>query len=243
MQAWGTQSHFERRKTDYYPSKSGIIGLLAASLGYRRDEDEKIQKLNDLDFAVRIDQRGSLLRDYHIARKFRDDGKVDRTYVTNRYYLEDGVFLVALGHEDEDFLKDLVRAIKNPYFQPYLGRRSLPVNYDLLFGTSDKEPLDALKSINWQAAKWYKKKFPQEKYNLEIYGDKDLIQGSYTSPRKDRVGSFSQKERKFSYRYEGRTTIDLVDLGLEEAEDKKTLNFTDHDAFGAIGGEDVSIKS
>ena len=44
LQSWGTDSHFETRHTDFYPSKSGVIGLIAAGLGYGRDEDEKIQK-------------------------------------------------------------------------------------------------------------------------------------------------------------------------------------------------------
>lgn len=60
MQSWGTSSRFETRMSDYYPSKSGVIGIIAASLGYNRDEDEKIQKLNDLDFAIRVDQEGVL---------------------------------------------------------------------------------------------------------------------------------------------------------------------------------------
>lgn len=60
MQTWGTSSRFETRMTDYYPSKSAVIGIIAASFGYKRDEDEKIQRLNDLDFAVRIDQEGVL---------------------------------------------------------------------------------------------------------------------------------------------------------------------------------------
>lgn len=241
LQAWGTKSHFEYRRTDYYPSKSGIIGLLAASLGYRRDEDEKIQKLNDLDFAVRIDQRGELLKDYHIARKFKDNGEVNRTYVTNRYYLEDGVFLVALGHKDHDFIDSLAKAIRSPYFQPYFGRRSLPVNYDLLFAIIDQDPIASLKNIKWQAASWYKKKNPEEKTSLEIYGDSDLVQNNFKDLRKDRVESFSQKERKFSYRYEGKITIDLVSLGLEEDKETREDKTTDHDAFGAIGGEDVFI--
>ena len=71
MQSWGTNSNFENRHTDFYPSKSGVIGMIAASLGYQRDEDEKIRKLNELSFAVRIDQPGNLLKDYHIARKYR----------------------------------------------------------------------------------------------------------------------------------------------------------------------------
>lgn len=241
LQAWGTKSHFEYRRTDYYPSKSGIIGLLAGCLGYRRDEDEKIQKLNDLDFAVRIDQRGELLRDYHIARKFKDNGEVNRTYVTNRYYLEDGVFLVALGHKSPDFIDSIVKSIRAPYFQPYFGRRSLPVNYDFLFEVSDKDPIAALKNISWQAASWYKKKNPEEKTRLEIYGDSDLVQNNFKELRKDRVESFSQKERKFAYRYEGKITIDLVGLGLEEDNGIKEDKTTGHDAFGAIGGEDVFI--
>lgn len=241
LQAWGTKSHFEYRRTDYYPSKSGMIGLLAACLGYRRDEDEKIKRLNDLDFAVRIDQRGELLRDYHIARKFKDNGEVNRTYVTNRYYLEDGVFLVALGHKDPDFIDSLVKAIRSPYFQPYFGRRSLPVNYDLLLAISDKDPITALKNISWQAASWYKKRNKEEKTRLEIYGDSHLIENNFKELRKDRVLSFSQKERKFAYRYEGKITIDLVGLGLEEDEKTKEERTTDHDAFEAIGGEDVFI--
>ena len=59
LQSWGTDSKFETRYTDFYPSKSAVIGMIAASFGYRRHEDEKIKKLNDLDFAVRVDQRGN----------------------------------------------------------------------------------------------------------------------------------------------------------------------------------------
>lgn len=67
MQSWGTSSHFETRNTDYYPSKSAVIGIIAASFGYKRDDDEKIQKLNELNFAIRIDQPGVLAKDYHFA--------------------------------------------------------------------------------------------------------------------------------------------------------------------------------
>ena len=50
LQSWGTASDFEIRHTDLYPSKSAVIGLIAASLGYRRNDDERNQKLNKLDF-------------------------------------------------------------------------------------------------------------------------------------------------------------------------------------------------
>ena len=46
LQSWGMDSKFETRKTNREPTKSGIIGLLSAALGLRRDETEKIEKLN-----------------------------------------------------------------------------------------------------------------------------------------------------------------------------------------------------
>ena len=56
LQSWGMDSKFETRKTNREPTKSGIIGLLSAALGLRRDETEKIEKLNQLRFAVRVDR-------------------------------------------------------------------------------------------------------------------------------------------------------------------------------------------
>ena len=53
MQAWGTDSRFDTRKTDRIPLKSGVIGLLAAALGLKRDAD--LTQLNELSFGVRVD--------------------------------------------------------------------------------------------------------------------------------------------------------------------------------------------
>ena len=36
LQSWGADSKFETRKTNREPTKSGVIGLLAAALGLRR---------------------------------------------------------------------------------------------------------------------------------------------------------------------------------------------------------------
>ena len=38
MQSWGTQSRFGHRDTGTEPSKSGVIGLLCAALGWPRDQ-------------------------------------------------------------------------------------------------------------------------------------------------------------------------------------------------------------
>jgi len=157
LQSYGTSSHFETRYTEYYPSKSAVIGLLAACLGYRRDEAENLGELSKLQFAVRIDQDGTLLRDYHIARSYNEKGVESKTYVTNRYYLEDALFVVALSGMDE-LIDTRIKAIKSPYFQPFMGRRSLPVPVDFFLGESAEDILDSLRNLSWQAAPWYKKR-------------------------------------------------------------------------------------
>ena len=76
LQSWGSDSKFETRKTDREPTKSGVVGLLAAALGLRRDDTEGLARLNGLRFAVRADQEGSLLVDFHTAKSR------DTSYVT-----------------------------------------------------------------------------------------------------------------------------------------------------------------
>ena len=57
IQSWGIDK-FERRGTERIPTKSGVIGLVAAALGRRRND--QIEDLNALRFGVRIDKEGKL---------------------------------------------------------------------------------------------------------------------------------------------------------------------------------------
>ena len=220
LQSWGTASDFEIRHTDLYPSKSAVIGLIAASLGYRRNDDERNQKLNKLDFAVRIDQNGNLLRDYHTAKSYKKSGEVLRTYVTNRYYIEDGAFTIALGHNNNKLIEDISYAIQDPYFQTYMGRRALPLNSDFYLGLVGDDVISSLKDLPWQASDWYKKN-NKDIDSLTIYADSHLLANKGKHYRKDEVVSFDQKSRTFTYRYESREKITLI---KEE-----------HDAFEALG--------
>lgn len=230
LQSWGTASHFETRQTDLHPSKSAIIGIIAASMGLARDDDEQIKKLNQLDFAIRVDQPGKLLRDYHTAQKYKKNGTFERTYVTNRYYLEDAVFIVGIAHEDEEWMDSIEQALKNPYFQSFLGRRSLPLTSDFFIGSMKKPVIDSLQLVSWQASNWYKReRSPKnnQTIKLSIYADADLLDTIETVMRRDRVESFSQKERKHNFRAEGHIKIDV-------ATGENLIN--EHDAFSGIGG-------
>lgn len=145
LQSWGMDSKFETRKTNREPTKSGIIGLLSAALGLRRDETEEIEKLNQLRFAVRVDQEGSLLIDYHTAGNSLPWKSSKQTYVTQRHYLCDAVFLVGLESDDSAWLEQLEEALRHPAFPLFLGRRSCPPTQPLCLGICPLDLLEALR--------------------------------------------------------------------------------------------------
>ena len=125
MQAWGVDSDFETRRTLPYPTKSGVIGMLAAALG--RGRQDSLEDLNQLRFGVRIDQEGELLRDFHTARP---EGKSDNaSYTTVRYYLCDAIFLVGLESENKAFLEQLEYCLCHPVYPLFLGRRMVQDDY------------------------------------------------------------------------------------------------------------------
>ena len=223
LQSWGTDSHFETRHTDSHPSKSGVIGLIAAGLGCRRDDEETLNRLNSLGFAVRIDQVGQLLRDYHTAKKYKENGTFERTYVTNRYYLQDAVFVVALSSCNDKLINDVIKAVTEPYYSLFLGRRSLPPTADLLLGVLDADAITVLKEYPWQASTWYQKR---NSNRLQIFADEALLDSRSVRIRNDEAVSFSQiTGRKFRPRKEARIFVDV----------EITDRIEEHDAYGAIG--------
>lgn len=228
LQSWGTDSHFNVRHTDSHPSKSGVIGMIAAGLGCSRDDERILEELNKLNFAVRIDQVGPVTKDFHIVRPSESTDKLGDNYITNRYYLQDAVFLVALSSDDDKLIEAVIDAVKRPYFQLFLGRRALSPTADLFQGVVDGDAITVLKEYPWQAAEWYKRKHREK---IHIYADASLLPDAATRIRNDEAKSFSQKKgRKFNPRREAHIIIDAFPEGAN-ASDKHE----DHDAFGAIG--------
>ncbi len=128
MQSWGGSAKFEVRTTQREPTKSGVIGMLAAALG--RSRDAELSDLSALRFGVRVEREGKLLRDYHTAKSEKEK----KTYVTERCYLCDAVFLAALESEDTVWLEQLAAALTHPVYPLFLGRRSCPPTLPLVLG-------------------------------------------------------------------------------------------------------------
>lgn len=145
LQSWGLTGQFTRRDTAAEPTKSGVVGLLAAATGRRRADT--IDDLVGLRLGVRTDRAGSLLRDYHTASDYRgrllltaavdSSGNQKRstskqtTVVTTRWYLQDAVFVVAVSGP-EPLLSGLADAMLAPTFPLCLGRRSCVPTQPLL---------------------------------------------------------------------------------------------------------------
>lgn len=139
MQSWGTQSRFRVRDTGLEPSKSGVIGLLCAALGKPREEHPgddlpTLAELARLKMGVRVDREGLMKVDYHTAGGthvrgesygvYKADGTRGETVLSNRYYLADADFLVGLDGDDEGLLARLDRALAEPVWPLFLGRKS-----------------------------------------------------------------------------------------------------------------------
>ena len=143
MQAWGTSSRFSRRGTDRTPSKSGIVGLLAAAEGRRRSDP--LEGLVDLRLGVRTEQPGSIERDFQTAA---EEGERTPISVSNRFYLADAVFLAAV-EGPVPLLEALRDALRRPVFPLFLGRRSCPPVGPLVAGMRDGSIDEVLASETW----------------------------------------------------------------------------------------------
>lgn len=148
LASWGEPAVGEERPSAAHPSASAVLGLLAAALGLRRDDEVALLALHHAyDVAVGTCSAGRLLRDYHTAQvpgqsalkkrphRTRADelaiAKTDlNTILSNRDYREDGVWLVAVAPRagvsqrySLDYLRD---KLARPEFTLYLGRKACP---------------------------------------------------------------------------------------------------------------------
>ena len=131
MQSWGTTSRFDQRDTGKEPSKSGVIGLLAAALGIDRENWADLEPLTRLSMGVRHDRPGVPKKDYQTAgcakgdKVIKADGKLSNDgIVSRRDYLADAAFLVGLAGEDRSLLERAHAALADPVWPLALGRMS-----------------------------------------------------------------------------------------------------------------------
>ncbi len=253
LQSWGSQSRFNRRDTDPTPTKSGVVGLLAAADGRRRGD--YILDLVRLRLGVRVDQPGTPLRDYHTVSDFRGvrllsadvdaSGRQKRTKdkftaVTQRFYLQDAVF-VAIVEGDASLISGLAEAVAQPAFPLALGRRCCVPSQPLVIrplerpGLTWSDPLElVLSSVPWQASQSHRRALRRQSgvgpmIRLAATFDSDEAADS----RADVPLSFAHRERAFTTRRVRHEWFEVA-TGFDGHETSGSPT-TSHDPFALLG--------
>lgn len=247
LQAWGDRSAFNRRETRPEPTKSGIVGLLAAAAG--RSRHAAIDDLAELGLGVRVDQAGSLLRDYHTVSDYRGrpllaaavnakgtqkpTAPAKYTHITQRFYLQDAVFLAAIEGPAE-FITTLEHAVRHPAFPLALGRRSCVPAQPLVLGQRTGRLEEVLQAEPWSVTDAIRKRWGRSNGNaahVDLPLTLDDPAGDDT--REDLPLSFSPAHRAYTSRRIRHTYV-AAPTGLTPDPDQPPAT-GGHDPFALLG--------
>lgn len=203
QQAWGSRSRFATRATELAPTKSGVVGLLAAALGMPRSAP--LDRFDDLTFAVRVDQPGRVERDFQTTRSL--DG-TQSFPLSTRYYLADAVFLAAIGADDEAELEAYRGALQHPHYPLFLGRRAFPPAGPLEAWIVDHGVRDALQEAAWRARPHHRRTVRGEQVSLQVIADAEPNDPLGES-RRDIPRSFDPRRREHDWRDVAVYTVSL----------------------------------
>ncbi|MFG2948347.1 type I-E CRISPR-associated protein Cas5/CasD [Streptomyces adustus] len=226
LQSWGASSRFVRRTTESAPTKSGVIGLLAAAAGLERGNDQALTPLAALRFGVRIDQPGTRIRDFHTAHHAVSGKSMP---LTERFYLADAVFVAALEGE-HTLLTQSHAALQNPVYAPFLGRRSCPPAEQLELGLYEDAELESvLAQVPWQASAWYRRQHRhQAEKGLTVLREAAPAEHTGADTLRDQPLSFTPAHRRHALRTVVTTTVPLPGL---------PAGIPAHDPFDALEDE------
>ena len=156
LQSWGASSKFGDRGTLDAPTRSGLLGLLAAACGVDKNDEardrEWLARAAKLSVAVLAFRRGDRMPDYHTggAPDDRDDpwqkrmipttpdGKPRGTDLTHRDYLADSVFGAVLSGDDA-LVEEMAAGLADPVWGVWLGRKSCIPTEPILAGVFDSD--------------------------------------------------------------------------------------------------------
>ncbi|GGP55993.1 hypothetical protein GCM10009347_23310 [Shewanella algicola] len=150
LSAYGLQTFDVHRRANHFPTRSAIVGLLAAALGITRQEHQALYELSEqITTAVQVNLAGEKMMDYHTVQNFRSpDGKIQKgTKPTYREYWCDSEHTFAISAESE-LIRKLEAAVKTPKFTLFQGRKCCPLTRPLFDRVLDESnPAIALKKL------------------------------------------------------------------------------------------------
>lgn len=187
MVSWGTGGN-SIVPTTTVPTWSAIVGLMGAALGIPRDDEALTGLANDYALAVRVDQRGVRSADYHTVqspsasqvRAIRPRSRAQEldyiddlnTTITRREYVHDAryrLFVVQVSLHPAIALESIVRALRDPVYPLYAGRRSC------IIGRLDAQPV-TMEEV--QTASHWDQRIALDKPFAMVSERRDLLVGS-----------------------------------------------------------------
>jgi CRISPR system Cascade subunit CasD len=210
MQSWGSSSRFARRTTNTEPTKSGVLGLVAAAHGMRRSDP--LESLLRLRYAVRVDQPGQLLRDFHTAQRPHHERDGSITWkalpLSQRYYIADAVYLAVLEGEDQ-LVRGIDEALRRPEFPLFLGRRSCPPAGPVALGVREYDLDTALTQEPWLASRHEQRRQRSTRVRLATVRDARDSE-TPTELIQDSPMSFDPNHRQYAWRAVIRDQVEIT---------------------------------
>lgn len=215
MQSWGTTGRFDIRGTEPWPTKSGVVGLVAAAMGIDRHGD--VMSIAQLRMGVAVLSDNQLATDYQTAIMSARSGpkQSDKTTQSWRSYIAGGDFVVSLTGED-DLIQKVNQAVSDPVWPLFLGRRSyaptLPIATGHVIPSSDLygDIINYAKEIVMSKESENATKHEHGKvFAMTTVVDSDAASATTSIPDQP-LGTFA--ERRYGRRY---VRIDLTQIELE----------------------------
>lgn len=152
MRSWGEISIGDDRWTGNWPTASAVLGLAGACMGVDNHDPDQVTAwyngfmvctLSAVSYRYKHNSRFRdkhhpvVLSDFHTIRNSLNmNGKRRQdAIISHRGYLADSLDVAAIvpvHNAAEEWLEQLVFAVQQPCFTPYLGRRSNPLSAPLI---------------------------------------------------------------------------------------------------------------
>jgi CRISPR system Cascade subunit CasD len=230
LASWGDIAVGVNRPSYDHPSKSAIMGLIAAALGIRRDEEEKHRELSEsYNFAVAVHSSGNFLRDYHTVQvpstsaiknqKYiltrKEELGVDNdelsTILSSRDYYCDSYYTVMIWARNTEFpysLEFIGKKLREPEFVLYLGRKSSPPSLPFEAKIVSGENLEkAIKKAEFKCQEFLSLLKIPSQARLYWEGDENGLDPVHTITRRDYI--LSRKRWQFADRKENYMVLEL----------------------------------
>jgi CRISPR system Cascade subunit CasD len=233
LASWGDIAVGTHRPSCDHPSKSAVMGFLAAAVGIRRNEENKHRELAEAyNFAVLVNSPGIFLRDYHTTQipsansmkkqkhilSRKEELAVEKeelaAVLSSRDYYSDSLYTIVIWAKEEHSeaypypLELLERKLNEPEFVLYLGRKScplaLPVEAQVVVGDSLKE---ALGKAEFKCEIFLGLLKKPEQARLYWEGEEDGLVPVHTVTRRDLI--LSRKRWQFADRKEHYMMLEL----------------------------------